>query len=187
MADGARGILPGDHGSGVRRVKTREPRLNVVIKARMRVGASWGDVSILNISSRGLLIHSPQAPPQGSYLEVRRGRHAIIARVVWSQNQRFGVRTQDPLSIEAIIREPDRSAPEARRAEESTAPVERRGDDLRARSSKERHERSRMFGRAFEFACIAAAGISAALVVHGIVAESLGRPLADVGAALTAR
>lgn len=166
-------------------MKAREPRRNVLVKARMRVGASWGDVSILNISSRGLMIHSAQPPPQGAYLEVRRGRHAIVARVVWTREQRFGVRTQDQLSIEAIVSEPDKSAPEARRLPDAAG--ERRQTGSRQRSLKERNERSRMFGRAFEFACIVLAGLSAALVVHGFVAKSLSRPLAEVGASLTAR
>ena len=166
-------------------MKAREPRRNVLIRARMRIGASWRDVSILNISSRGLMIHSAQPPSQGAYLEVWRGRHAIIARVVWAREQRFGVRTQDPLSVEAIVREPDKSAPDARRSQE--APVERRQTGSRARSSKERHEHSRMFGRAFEFAFVAIGGLFAALAVYGVVVESLSDPLAEVSGALTAR
>lgn len=131
------------------------------------------------------MIHSAQAPPQGAYLEVRRGRHAIIARVVWTKDQRFGVSTQDPLSVEAIVRELDLSAPEARHSQEDAQPLERRAMEARARAAGERHERSRTFSRAFEFACIAIAGGSAGLALYGMVVDGLARPLTKVTAALT--
>lgn len=151
-----------------------------MITARMRTGARWGDVSILDISSRGMLIHASSAPPRGAYLEVRRGSHAIVARVVWTRDQRFGVLTQDRLSIEAIIREPDRSAPEQRRQAECRPPVERRTQ----RRTADRHERSRHVGRAVEFACLALAGGSAALIGFAAIEEALRRPLTKVTAAL---
>ena len=142
-------------------MKQREPRRSVFVGARMRLGASWGDVNILNISSRGLMLHAQQVPPRGSYLELRRGRHVIVAQVMWSKDCRFGVRTQDPLSVDAILKEPDKSAPEARQPRENAAPVERRL--RRGGTSLDRHEQSRMAGRTVEFACLAIAGISAAI------------------------
>ena len=162
-------------------MKPRETRRPVMITARMRTAVHWADVSILNISSRGLMLHSPDAPPLGSYLEVRRGRHAIVARVVWSKDKRFGVRTQDPLSIESILREPDNSAPEARPAV-GGSPVERRASERRRTS--DRHARSRLLGRAFEFAGVGLAGALAALACYGLLVESFARPLAQVTAAL---
>lgn len=156
-----------------------------MIRARMRFGARWGDVNILDISSRGMLIQADSAPARGAYLEVRRGRHAIIARVVWTNDTRFGVCTQDRLSIEAIIREPDLSNSEARRPLQDAAPVERRAPD--GRRSRESHERSRLAGRVFEFLCIAIAGGGAALLGFGLVQQSLANPLRQVTAALAPR
>ncbi len=66
----------------------------------MRVGASWSDTAILDLSSKGLLLHSPNAPPRGSYVEVRRGQHVIIARVVWTCGGHVGLRSQDNVLIE---------------------------------------------------------------------------------------
>ena len=54
------------------------------------VGARWGDVCILNLSKRGMLVQAPEAPERGTYLEVRRGSKEIVARVVWSAGNRFG-------------------------------------------------------------------------------------------------
>ena len=90
----------------------------------MRVGAAWHDVCILDISSRGLALQTADPPPRGSYLEVRRGRHVIVARVVWADQQRLGVLSQDPLAIDAIIGEPDGA--KARAAADGARPVERR-------------------------------------------------------------
>ena len=163
-------------------MKQRELRRSVFVGARMRLGASWGDVNILNISSRGLMLHARQVPPRGSFLELRRGRHVIVAQVMWSNDCRFGVRTQDALSVDAILKEPDRSAPAARQPQDDAAPVERR---IRREGVRlERHEQSRMAGRAVEFACLGIACASAALIAYSAVVDSLGRPLSDVTAAL---
>ena len=159
-------------------MKAREERRPVLIRARMRMGASWGDVRILNISSRGLMLHCAKTPAKGSYLELRRGRHAIVARVVWCSDQYFGVQTQDRLIVDSIIREPDYSAATGA----SGPPVERRSPD-RHRLQR-RHESSKSAGRAVEFACLAIAGVSAAMVGYAIIEETLTAPLAKATAAL---
>lgn len=164
--------------------KPREQRRTVLVSARMRVGARWGDVRILNISSRGLLIQSPEPPPRGSYLEVRRGRHTIVARVVWASDQRFGVQTQDLLSVDAIVREPDHSAPECRQPPAAEDAVERRARDPKRVSSAQRHEGSRVLARLTEFACIAFAGAGAALMGYEIIGEMFARPMTEAVAAL---
>lgn len=161
-------------------MKLREVRRRVLIPARMRVGVSWGDVSILDISSRGMLIQAIQAPPRGTYLEVRRGRHVIVARVVWTQDRKFGIFTQDRLSVEAIISEPDRSAPEARRPCDDAPPVERRVQQ----SSGDRHERSRAAARVIEFGVLGFVAASAAAAGYELVSGALQRPLVEAAGAL---
>lgn len=149
-----------------------------MISARMRIGATWNDVSILNISPRGLSMQASVPPPRGTYLEIRRGEHEIMACVMWANHHRFGVRTQDLLVIDDIIHQPNRSTAE-------TAPVVavlKRGRSWR---TSERHETSRMMSRAMEFAIIGIFAASAAVVTFGIVAEALQRPLADATAALS--
>lgn len=165
-------------------VKSREQRRTVLVSARMRVGARWGSVRILNISSRGLLIQSPEPPPRGSYLEVRRGRYTIVARVVWASDGRFGVETQDPLSIDAIVREPDHSGPDCRQPSGAEEAVERRAQDPKRVSSAQRLERSRTLARSAEFACIAFCGAAAAMMAYAIVEETLARPIGEAAAAI---
>src|SRR5690349_16447421 len=107
-------------------MKQREPRRNVLIRARMRNGPSWADVNIRNISSRGLMVQAASSPPRGSYVELRRGRHAIVARVAWSNGRRFGVQTQDRLDVDAIVAEPDQSSSDFRKAKAADPAFERR-------------------------------------------------------------
>lgn len=152
-----------------------------MIKARMRVGASWNDVCILNISPRGLAMQASAPPPRGTYLEVRRGDHEITARVMWVNRHRFGVRTQDVLAIEQIVNRPDLSAA-LPCAEEPV--VERRRWQ---RSAAERHETSRLLSRAMEFAVLSIFAASAAVITFSAAAEALHRPLAKASAVLAPR
>ncbi|MEO8142433.1 MAG: hypothetical protein ABI617_07225 [Sphingomicrobium sp.] len=70
----------------------------------MKAGPVWQDTCILNISSRGMLMQAADPPVSGSYLEIRRGALVIVARVMWTKTHRFGVKTQDTLPIDAIVR-----------------------------------------------------------------------------------
>ncbi len=149
----------------------------------MRLGASWGNARILNISSRGLLVESADAPQRGSYVEVRRGQHVIVARVVWSDSTRFGLLTQDPLSVEHIVSEPDRAAAPRDPAADA-AQVERRFAARLKESQAQRFEISRQAARAFQFAAIAACGTSAAIAGYASVRQSLGCPMSHVSAML---
>lgn len=168
---------------GVGQLKQREKRRQVLIGARMRVGVRWDDVRILNVSQRGLLVQSGEPPSRGTYLEVRRGAQAIVARVVWTDGNRFGVQTQDPLNIEALVSET--KAP-AEASEASRPPVERRAVPRPPRST-ERHERNRWIARAVEFGCIAGFGAGvAALIGNGLI-QAFAAPLTATTVALERR
>ena len=71
----------------------REPRLKVLVRARIKAGATWHDACILNISSRGMLMQAGVPPVRGSYLEIRRGPVLVVARVMWTKQHRFGVKS----------------------------------------------------------------------------------------------
>ena len=166
-------------------MRAREPRRKVLIKARMRLGCSWGDVYLLNISSRGLLIQAAEAPSRGTYIEVRRGRHAIAARVAWSDHRHFGVQTQYSLKIDEIISEPDLSR--AREGASATKPDVERRSTARGPSLAElrrRGDRNRWAARAAQFACATAFGASVACFVASSAFDTLSRPLAHVSKTL---
>lgn len=148
-----------------------------MIKARMRAGASWSDACILNMSSRGMLVHAPTVPSRGSYLEIRRGGYVIVARVVWANDNRFGVQTQDVVPADDLIRDPDGAVQAVRK--DAAGFVERRA------VPRQRHESSRWRGRALEFGTFAMLGGIAATLMLGAMGELLARPLALVETALS--
>ena len=166
----------------MQKLKSREPRQKVMIQAQMRIGASWNQVCILNISPRGLSMQAAAAPPRGTYLEIRRGDHEIMACVMWANHHRFGVRTQDSLVVDDIIHHPKRSEAALAEAAASRAVAVRTAS---RRKVTERLDHSRMLSRAMEFAVIVMFVGAAAVVTFTAVAEALNRPLAEASLALT--
>ena len=166
-------------------MKPREPRLKCVVKARMRLDGVWKDVCIRNISSRGMLLQAGSAPARGTYVEVYRGRHVIVARIAWAKDNRFGIHTQDRLDVQAILGEPDLSGANYKDVIKTQPTFERRAAprptqaDLRWRA-----ERSRFKAKALEFACIAAVGGSIGLVLFDTVSDTLLRAVAGVSVGL---
>ena len=140
-----------------------------MITARMRHGNAWSDASILNISSRGLLLHSAAPPARGSYVEVRRGAHVIVGRVVWANANRFGVRAQDRLVIDSLVAN---ASPGGNPANDA--------DDTPSERLEWRHAQSRETARALQFACIAGFGLALAACAYEAVSETLARPMAEV-------
>ena len=159
-------------------VKAREERRKVLIRARMRSGATWGDVCILNISSRGLQLQAPRPPERGAYVEVRRGPQVIVGRVAWSKQHRFGIRSQDVLFIDSLIAEPDSA--EALRGPVTHVPAERRAAPRRPASADHR-----LVGQAMEFACLGIAIIGGATLLYGAAESAFAAPLASVSKALS--
>ena len=160
-------------------MKPREERQKVMVKARMRSGASWNDVCILNVSLHGLGVQSAATLERGTYVEICRGTQSIIARVAWSKGHRAGLRSQDAIFIKALINET--LAPPQRLPVRAGRPVERR---RAPRTSEQRHETSRFYARAMESACLAIAAGAVAMTAFGSVGQALASPLSQISAAL---
>lgn len=158
-------------------MKPRERRRTVMLSARMRSAASWHDACILNLSSRGLMLQTEVPPERGAYLEVRRGPHVIVARVIWTRQQRVGLKAQDPLPVEAIVRQ------QATAVSAAAKPVERRQSP---RSSQRAQERSREHARTIQGIALTLGGIAAAALAVASIQQALGHSLGQVGAALAA-
>jgi hypothetical protein len=159
-------------------MKPRENRQKVMIKARMLEGTSWHDICILNCSLHGLGIQSAKAPQRGAYVEIRRGRQTVVARVAWSKGHRAGLKSQDPIFVASLVSGND-AAPATRTADGGTR--ERR---LQPRSSAQAHSTSRLAGRAMEFTCFAFIAAAIALAGASAVGEALAQPLDAVESAL---
>src|SRR4051794_34204558 len=91
--------------------KPRELRRRLMLPARMRTSAGWSDACILNVSSRGLLVHTRLATPDGATVELCHGEHVIIARVVWRQGPRRLGRGGPGADRADLDARPDGSAP----------------------------------------------------------------------------
>jgi len=152
-----------------------------MIRARVRMDSCWSDAFILNLSRRGMLVRAPKAPARGSYLEICRGAHVIVARVIWSMPDRFGVQTQDPVPAEELIRDPDGSSPSARAGKAEFS--DRRA---RPRPHDDKHQASRQKGRLTEFGALIAVGAIAALLIGDSIAGAFAAPLKITKAALAA-
>jgi PilZ domain len=163
-------------------VKPREDRRKVYVPARIRCDARWGDVRVLDISSNGLKLQAQVLPPRGTYIELHRNCQSIIARVVWTGQERFGVRTQDRVRIEAFLN-PGSSAPEAAI---DPAANDRRRQERRMEGFAASFEQSRFAGRAMEFGMLISLVACAAVLLLGMLQNTLARPLAQVSAALAA-
>ena len=152
-----------------------------MIDARVRVGASWSDALILNMSSKGLLVRSNQSVARGSYLEIRRGGHVIVARVIWSNSGRFGVQAQDPVPTASLVRDSDDASI---RPKPGAAGVQERR--AAPRPTQARHERSRHLARATEFAAIVLACGFLAVFAGNLIIEVVAKPLGAAQEALAA-
>ena len=164
-----------DPAAGVPDVlKPRDERLKVLIRARMRIGASWADVCIVNITPGGLGMQAARPPKHGDYVEIQRGAHVIVGRVIWSGTHRFGVRAQGTLPVDSIMNDPDRQLVGAAAAERPAAAPRPRAHQLE----------SRIRVRLFEFLCIAGVGVGFALAVAGSVQAAIAAPMAQIATAL---
>jgi hypothetical protein len=72
------------------------------IKAQMRAGDDWIEISVGNISATGLMAKCAAPPAPGTELEIRRRGSIVTGRVVWSTATRFGMASAEPIDVEAL-------------------------------------------------------------------------------------
>jgi hypothetical protein len=161
-------------------LKAREPRRPVFVRARMRASGALSDVCIRNISSRGMLLQAAVPPACGSYVEIFCPRHTIVARVVWTQDRRFGVRTSETMDISAVLGEgTSAAAPSANRTSRIAARLAK-PEGQSAADLKERFERSRRLSAAFEFGSLVACSAGLAVVAAVSLYEYLSATFQNV-------
>lgn len=149
----------------------------------MRLGSEWSDVSIQNVSSRGLMARAETPPKQGAYIEIRKAAIVIVARAVWVKGQNFGVRTQDRLDIEALLQ--SAAAQRAQAVRRDTVVQERRRDPKRhADSIAAATARSQAVSRAIQFGALLAGLGFAAWLLADALSTAFATPLDAVRKAL---
>jgi hypothetical protein len=118
------------------------------------------------------MIHSGRPIAQGTEVEIRRGDHVILARVVWRDGGRAGLRAEYRVPVEEIM-----SLGQSQ-VLQLTVPAEER------RKHPHSEERNRIRGRVIEFAGVLV--ITASLAGAGLtmIEAAFAQPLALVEAAL---
>lgn len=119
------------------------------------------------------------APQRGTYVEIVGENLTIVARVVWSNGHRFGVRTNEPIDVSATIRLVRADAPNP-----MAAP---RTGKLAAAAVRSSANASRALGKTLEFATIGAFVATLVIGLALIVYEDLSRPLARAAEQLVGR
>ncbi len=156
----------------------------MLIPSRMRLETRWLDVVIHNVSSRGLMAGCDEPPAVGSYVEIRRGTLVIVGRVQWNKGRFFGLRSQDRLSVKALIDEP-RLASRPVRAD-TNVENDRRAERRLAQEAQlaRKVERSRSFASLFQFLVLVAVGVTMAGIAAHTVFTMLSAPAAQIEDAL---
>ena len=169
-------------------LRKREPRVAVMLPARMKDGSTWVDAVIHNISSRGALIGSNQTPQTGTYVEIRRGSNILIGRVMWRKDRFFGVRTQDKIDLAALQRQPQRPG---NRSHSATLPsdAERRSRDRVSRDGAlaRQVERNQELMRLFQFVFFGTAVAAGAVILAVGAFSMLRNPVEAIENALASR
>ena len=158
-------------------MRTREKRNAVRLSAQMRSDVGRSAIQIHDVSERGMMLSQSDAvpPPPGSYLEVRRGAVAIVARIVWRSGRKFGVTLQDVIDPKGLIA----TSPLPTLAPETVGDKQARH---RAAAS-DTAERSRFRGRLFQYAFLLTAIGAGTVALAGSVTKALA-PLRTITASL---
>ena len=159
--------------------RPRELRRRVVLPARLRAGASWSDTCILNISSRGMMIHSGHPLTEGARVELRRGDHVMEARVVWRDGSRLGLQSEERLPVDEIL------SLSQSQALQITAGEAAKGE--RRKHLRPCQDDSRLRARALQFASVGVIACTLAISAAAMVQQPFARPLDLVQEALGER
>lgn len=148
--------------------RPRELRRRVLMPARLRSSGGWTDACILNISKRGLMIHSARTGPTGSLVELWRGDQVIKARVIWQDGARAGLQAEDPLPVDDILSLTASTA--LRLTAASHAPI--------AGQAWERRDRDeRTQGRMIEYAGVVVIALAMAAASFDLIELAFARPM----------
>jgi hypothetical protein len=130
-----------------------------------------------------MLLEVAVAPLPGTFVEIIGAEASIAGQVIWSKDDRFGVRTRERLNVKATTAELKSlrlTADEL--ADAPCATPKRTRFDLGERDLGFRAERSRMMGRRLEQVAIAASVAIAGVLAAAAAYHTLARPLAAVAA-----
>lgn len=118
------------------------------------------------------MIHTGREIQSGTQVELRRGECVIVARVVWCDGGRTGLRSEDRVPFKEIMT--------LRR----TPTLQLAADQGERRKHPRSEARSRLRARAIEFASVAIIAVSLAGAALTMVESAIAHPMVLVRAAL---
>jgi hypothetical protein len=77
------------------------------LKVQFRAGEEWSEVTLANVSARGVMVRSPAPPQVGADIEIRHRGVTITGQVVWARRTRFGVRSFEEVDLSALLAQSD--------------------------------------------------------------------------------
>ena len=160
-------------------MREREERRKVWLQARMHSDAGWSDVTVRNISKRGMEISAHQPITPGSYIEICRAPYTIVARIMWAAGDRLGARSQDPIDVNGLVAVATGEQPgRGKIGHIVDAP------QTHERRSAARAGRSETVSSRLQFVTLAAVVAVAAFLIATQVSARLAAPLEKIRSAL---
>lgn len=165
-------------------LKPREERRATLVRARLRTDDGWSDVTIGNVSSRGLLLQGTAPLRRNDFVEVRHRHLSIVGRIVWAHGTKYGVRTQDRIDVAGLLSPTPATA---------AGPVEERRAAPRKHMARPRTsaaqtaEASKRFGRALDWTLMVVAAGAAGVFMAQAAWLALDAPLDRAQTAMASR
>ena len=82
----------------------RQDRSRVLLPAKLEIAGREIPVMMRNLSAEGVLIEGDVLPVEGSNVLFKRKELIVEGRVAWSRGRRAGLRFQQPLNPENLMR-----------------------------------------------------------------------------------
>lgn len=164
-------------------LKQREERKALVLSARMLADEGWRDVTVRNVSSRGMMLRCATPPARNTFVEIRLQKARVVGRVVWSSEAACGINTQDTIDLSDLL---SQSPAKPRKGN-----IERRAHprDMSLQPVQMRvlptEEASRIFARIFDWSAVALAVAVGAFSLTDVTGPLLRTPLETTRAALS--
>ncbi|MGE3690140.1 MAG: PilZ domain-containing protein [Novosphingobium sp.] len=97
----------------------KEERVDTRIPVKLGIGRSQVAASILDATSRGMLMSSDQPPRRGDVVEIFCGSNVMVGQVRWQRGDRFGVLLGERIDVRGLVqgRQGSLSVAEQRRIE----------------------------------------------------------------------
>lgn len=157
--------------------KARAERRAALLRTMVRDDDGWSDMTICNVSERGMMLRGSRVPARGTIIEIRSGSTSIVADVRWSAPGQCGVRSREVIDVDGLLRG---GSLQAKRQE----PAGERRAQVRPVDYKTLADRSRVLGRLIDDALIAVLVVAGAVLLGAGVTGFLRNPFSQIHSGL---